>query len=72
MFFLIGDIIFIILGIPFLLLMYKWKTNIKSIITNEIESQDELHGQLRFCNQSSLVVAVLVIYACIDLVFKVI
>lgn len=72
MFFLIGDAIFIILGIPALLRLYSWKRSIEDATRNNSDSSDDLYRSLRICKQIIFCIIVLIIFGCINLVSKVI
>lgn len=72
MFFIICDIGFIVLGIPSLFSMYKWKKKIETEIRNGTSSENEINRKLRTCKQSGLIAIILIVVGIMDLASKVI
>ena len=72
MFFIICDIGFIVLGIPSLFSMYKWKKKIETEIRNGTSSENEINRKLRTCKQSGLIAIILIVVGIMDLANKVI
>lgn len=72
MLFVIGDIIFIVLGIPGLFSMYKWKKKLDQETPSNTVSEDDIFSKRRTCKQTTIIAAVLVIIGITDLIFRLI
>ena len=70
MLFIIGDIIFIVLGIPLLFSMHKWKRKLDHQTPSNTESEDDLFQKRRSCKQMTILIAFLVIVGITNLVYR--
>lgn len=67
----ICDIIIVLFGIPLVVSMYKWKRRIIVEIEMSRVITDEIKQKLTTCRQTTIITAILIVLACIDLAVRV-